>query len=160
MSRCIIYLQVANNFSPRIKWFLNKIIFCNLFFLNWSEWRREKQINKMMKEKREKKKKPLKQNNSCPYRSCNIYIFLMVHVFFYYCILWLKALSPMTLLQLKELNTQGYEVILVTSGAVGLGRQRLRYRRLANSRFLSFRFCNDTNSNFQLIILGFILSLL
>lgn len=38
-------------------------------------------------------------------------------------------------MQLKELNTRGYEVILVTSGAVGLGRQRLRYRRLANSRF-------------------------
>ncbi|KAI4356520.1 hypothetical protein L6164_000538 [Bauhinia variegata] len=37
--------------------------------------------------------------------------------------------------QLKELNTLGYEVILVTSGAVGLGRQRLRYRRLANSSF-------------------------
>ncbi|XP_027190998.1 delta-1-pyrroline-5-carboxylate synthase isoform X1 [Cicer arietinum] len=37
--------------------------------------------------------------------------------------------------QLKELNVQGYEVILVTSGAVGLGRQRLRYRRLANSSF-------------------------
>nr|AFP89589.1 delta-1-pyrroline-5-carboxylate synthetase [Sophora davidii] len=37
--------------------------------------------------------------------------------------------------QLKELNTQGYEVILVTSGAVGLGKQRLRYRRLANSSF-------------------------
>ncbi|XP_057436937.1 delta-1-pyrroline-5-carboxylate synthase-like isoform X2 [Lotus japonicus] len=30
---------------------------------------------------------------------------------------------------------KGYEVILVTSGAVGLGRQRLRYRRLANSSF-------------------------
>ncbi|XP_058729202.1 delta-1-pyrroline-5-carboxylate synthase-like isoform X2 [Vicia villosa] len=37
--------------------------------------------------------------------------------------------------QLKELNLQGYEVILVTSGAVGLGRQRLRYRRLSNSSF-------------------------
>ncbi|KAE9618100.1 putative glutamate-5-semialdehyde dehydrogenase, Glutamate 5-kinase [Lupinus albus] len=37
--------------------------------------------------------------------------------------------------QLKELNTNGYEVILVTSGAVGVGRQRLRYRRLANSSF-------------------------
>ncbi|CAK8574966.1 unnamed protein product [Lathyrus sativus] len=37
--------------------------------------------------------------------------------------------------QLKELNLQGYEVILVTSGAVGLGKQRLRYRRLANSSF-------------------------
>lgn len=43
-------------------------------------------------------------------------------------------------LQIKELNSQGYEVILVSSGAVGLGRQRLRYRRLINSRsfFLSF----------------------
>nr|AKN79293.1 delta1-pyrroline-5-carboxylate synthase 2 [Betula platyphylla] len=37
--------------------------------------------------------------------------------------------------QLKELNSRGYEVILVTSGAVGLGRQRLRYRRVANSSF-------------------------
>ncbi|GMY08284.1 peptide-N4-(N-acetyl-beta-glucosaminyl) asparagine amidase A [Fagus crenata] len=36
-------------------------------------------------------------------------------------------------MQLKELNSGGYEVILVTSGAVGLGRQRLRYRRVANS---------------------------
>ncbi|KAG4925068.1 hypothetical protein JHK87_050608 [Glycine soja] len=35
--------------------------------------------------------------------------------------------------QLKELNNNDYEVILVTSGAVGLGRQRLRYRRLVNS---------------------------
>ncbi|KAL5740534.1 hypothetical protein ACOSP7_029417 [Xanthoceras sorbifolium] len=35
--------------------------------------------------------------------------------------------------QLKELNSQGYEIILVTSGAVGLGRQRLRYRKLVNS---------------------------
>lgn len=38
-------------------------------------------------------------------------------------------------MQLKELNSQGYEVVLVTSGAVGLGRQRLRYRKLVNSRF-------------------------
>ncbi|CAJ1801117.1 unnamed protein product [Sphenostylis stenocarpa] len=37
--------------------------------------------------------------------------------------------------QLKELNVKDYEVILVTSGAVGLGRQRLRYRRLVNSSF-------------------------
>ncbi|XP_047154350.1 delta-1-pyrroline-5-carboxylate synthase-like isoform X3 [Vigna umbellata] len=37
--------------------------------------------------------------------------------------------------QLKELNDKDYEVILVTSGAVGLGRQRLRYRRLVNSSF-------------------------
>ncbi|CAI9774009.1 unnamed protein product [Fraxinus pennsylvanica] len=37
--------------------------------------------------------------------------------------------------QILELNNQGYEVILVTSGAVGVGRQRLRYRRLINSSF-------------------------
>ncbi|XP_068643820.1 delta-1-pyrroline-5-carboxylate synthase-like [Aristolochia californica] len=37
--------------------------------------------------------------------------------------------------QVKELNSQGFEVILVTSGAVGAGRQRLRYRRLVNSSF-------------------------
>ncbi|KAL8050290.1 hypothetical protein ABFX02_06G073500 [Erythranthe guttata] len=37
--------------------------------------------------------------------------------------------------QIHELNMQGYEVILVTSGAVGVGRQRLRYRRLVNSSF-------------------------
>ncbi|GMP23147.1 hypothetical protein CsSME_00000854 [Camellia sinensis var. sinensis] len=37
--------------------------------------------------------------------------------------------------QIQELNTQGFEVILVTSGAVGAGRQRLRYRRLINSSF-------------------------
>ena len=38
--------------------------------------------------------------------------------------------------QLAELNSDGFEVILVSSGAVGLGRQRLRYRQLVNSRFL------------------------
>ncbi|KAL3523864.1 hypothetical protein ACH5RR_016698 [Cinchona calisaya] len=37
--------------------------------------------------------------------------------------------------QIEELNSQGYEVILVTSGAVGVGRQRLKYRRLINSSF-------------------------
>ncbi|GAV70312.1 AA_kinase domain-containing protein [Cephalotus follicularis] len=37
--------------------------------------------------------------------------------------------------QIKELNSQRYEVILVSSGAVGLGRQRLRYRKLMNSSF-------------------------
>ncbi|XP_054797792.1 delta-1-pyrroline-5-carboxylate synthase [Prosopis cineraria] len=37
--------------------------------------------------------------------------------------------------QIKELNSLGYEVILVSSGAVGLGRQRLRYRKLINSSF-------------------------
>ncbi|XP_058109450.1 delta-1-pyrroline-5-carboxylate synthase-like isoform X4 [Magnolia sinica] len=37
--------------------------------------------------------------------------------------------------QLKDLNCRSYEIILVTSGAVGVGRQRLRYRRLINSSF-------------------------
>ncbi|KAJ9160176.1 hypothetical protein P3X46_025600 [Hevea brasiliensis] len=37
--------------------------------------------------------------------------------------------------QIKELNSEGYEVILVSSGAVGIGRQRLRYRTLVNSSF-------------------------
>ncbi|XP_047316185.1 delta-1-pyrroline-5-carboxylate synthase [Impatiens glandulifera] len=37
--------------------------------------------------------------------------------------------------QIQQLNSDGYEVILVTSGAVGVGRQRLRYRRLINSSF-------------------------
>ncbi|KAK9127018.1 hypothetical protein Scep_015864 [Stephania cephalantha] len=37
--------------------------------------------------------------------------------------------------QLKELNSRGFEVILVTSGAVGVGRQRLRYRKLIHSSF-------------------------
>ncbi|KAK8671793.1 hypothetical protein V6N13_038378 [Hibiscus sabdariffa] len=37
--------------------------------------------------------------------------------------------------QIKELNSQGFEIILVSSGAVGLGRQRLRYRKLVNSSF-------------------------
>jgi len=35
----------------------------------------------------------------------------------------------------KELNTLEYEVIMVTSGAVGVGRQRLKYRKLVNSSF-------------------------
>ncbi|KAK1270327.1 hypothetical protein QJS04_geneDACA007716 [Acorus gramineus] len=39
------------------------------------------------------------------------------------------------IIKVKELNTRGFEVILVTSGAVGVGRQRLRYRRLVNSSF-------------------------
>jgi len=37
-------------------------------------------------------------------------------------------------MQIKDLNSLGYEVIMVTSGAVGLGRQRLKYRRFVNSR--------------------------
>ncbi|KAK9742417.1 hypothetical protein RND81_03G171300 [Saponaria officinalis] len=37
--------------------------------------------------------------------------------------------------QLKELNTNGHEVILVTSGAVSAGRQRLRFRKMVNSSF-------------------------
>ncbi|XP_058767619.1 delta-1-pyrroline-5-carboxylate synthase-like [Vicia villosa] len=36
---------------------------------------------------------------------------------------------------LKGLNTRGYEVTLVTSCGVGLGKKRLRYRRLANNSF-------------------------
>ncbi|XP_023644180.1 delta-1-pyrroline-5-carboxylate synthase B-like [Capsella rubella] len=35
--------------------------------------------------------------------------------------------------QLAELNLEGFEVILVSSGAVGLGRHKLRYRQLLNS---------------------------
>ncbi|XP_060178515.1 delta-1-pyrroline-5-carboxylate synthase isoform X2 [Lycium barbarum] len=41
--------------------------------------------------------------------------------------------------QIQELNSQGYEVVLVTSGAVGVGRQRLRYRKLLNSSFLDLQ---------------------
>ncbi|KAH7292266.1 hypothetical protein KP509_29G060000 [Ceratopteris richardii] len=37
--------------------------------------------------------------------------------------------------QVKELINKGMEVILVTSGAVGIGRQKLRYQRLMNSSF-------------------------
>ncbi|KAL9230159.1 hypothetical protein vseg_005546 [Gypsophila vaccaria] len=37
--------------------------------------------------------------------------------------------------QLKELNSNGHEVILVTSGAVSAGRQRLRFRKMVNSSF-------------------------
>ncbi|XP_051122757.1 delta-1-pyrroline-5-carboxylate synthase-like [Andrographis paniculata] len=37
--------------------------------------------------------------------------------------------------QIQELNSRGFEVVLVTSGAVGVGRQRLRYRKLINSSF-------------------------
>lgn len=43
-------------------------------------------------------------------------------------------------LQVKELNSRGFEVILVTSGAVGVGRQRLRYRKLVHSRFIQLLF--------------------
>ena len=38
-------------------------------------------------------------------------------------------------MQVKELNALGYEVIIVTSGAVGVGKQRLKYRKLVNSSF-------------------------
>ncbi|XP_047324072.1 delta-1-pyrroline-5-carboxylate synthase-like [Impatiens glandulifera] len=37
--------------------------------------------------------------------------------------------------QIEELSSQGFEIILVSSGAVGAGRQRLRYRRLVHSSF-------------------------
>jgi delta-1-pyrroline-5-carboxylate synthetase len=36
--------------------------------------------------------------------------------------------------QVKELMSEGKEVILVTSGAVGVGRHKLRHQRLMNSR--------------------------
>lgn len=36
---------------------------------------------------------------------------------------------------MKELNILGYDVIMVTSGAVGVGKQRLKYRKLVNSSF-------------------------
>jgi glutamate 5-kinase len=38
--------------------------------------------------------------------------------------------------QVKELMSVGIEVILVTSGAVGVGRQKLRHQRLMNSSFV------------------------
>ncbi|KAH9316449.1 hypothetical protein KI387_025076, partial [Taxus chinensis] len=41
--------------------------------------------------------------------------------------------------QIKELMSLGLEVILVTSGAVGVGRQRLRYQRLINSSFVDLQ---------------------
>lgn len=41
--------------------------------------------------------------------------------------------------QVKELMSAGLEVILVTSGAVGIGRQRLRYQRLINSSFVDLQ---------------------
>ncbi|KAD2080474.1 hypothetical protein R6Q59_032808 [Mikania micrantha] len=37
--------------------------------------------------------------------------------------------------QLEKLNSQGFEIILVTSGAVGAGCQRLKYRKMINSSF-------------------------
>eukprot|EP00252_Welwitschia_mirabilis_P000169 TRINITY_DN1012_c0_g1_i6.p1 TRINITY_DN1012_c0_g1~~TRINITY_DN1012_c0_g1_i6.p1 ORF type:complete len:695 (+),score=124.78 TRINITY_DN1012_c0_g1_i6:147-2231(+) len=41
--------------------------------------------------------------------------------------------------QVKELLNMDYEVLLVTSGAVGVGRQKLRYRRLINSSFVDLQ---------------------
>ncbi|KAG9155169.1 hypothetical protein Leryth_011143 [Lithospermum erythrorhizon] len=37
--------------------------------------------------------------------------------------------------ELEALNSAGYEIVLVTSGAVGAGRQKLKYRKLVNSSF-------------------------
>lgn len=37
--------------------------------------------------------------------------------------------------QVKELISKGMEVIIVTSGAIGVGRQKLRYQKLMNSSF-------------------------
>ncbi|KAJ3668920.1 hypothetical protein LUZ60_010870 [Juncus effusus] len=41
--------------------------------------------------------------------------------------------------QVKDLISKGYEVIMVTSGAVGVGRQRLRYRQVLNSSILDLQ---------------------
>eukprot|EP00249_Psilotum_nudum_P023508 c28901_g1_i2 orf=755-3061(-) len=41
--------------------------------------------------------------------------------------------------QVKEMIVDGIEVILVTSGAVGVGRQKLRYQRLMNSSFMDLQ---------------------
>lgn len=41
--------------------------------------------------------------------------------------------------QVKELNSLGMEVILVTSGAVGVGRQILRHRKLLHSSFVDLQ---------------------
>ncbi|KAL6523828.1 Delta-1-pyrroline-5-carboxylate synthase [Orobanche hederae] len=41
--------------------------------------------------------------------------------------------------QIRELNSQGYEVVLVSSGAVSVGRQRLRYRKLIHSSFVDLQ---------------------
>jgi len=41
--------------------------------------------------------------------------------------------------QVKELMSEGKEVILVTSGAVGVGRQKLRHQRLMNSSFVDLQ---------------------
>jgi delta-1-pyrroline-5-carboxylate synthetase len=60
---------------------------------------------------------------------------------YYYMLLYtvlklamLRYYQILNVMQIKDMNTQGYEVIVVSSGAVGLGRQRLKYRRLVNSR--------------------------
>lgn len=74
--------------------------------------------------------------------------------YFFYASLWIKLgwfyllfylprsnmVKVSNNVQIKELNSQGFEIILVSSGAVGLGRQRLRYRRLVNSRFFVYPF--------------------
>ncbi|XP_024369145.1 delta-1-pyrroline-5-carboxylate synthase 1 [Physcomitrium patens] len=41
--------------------------------------------------------------------------------------------------QVKELITDGIEVIFVTSGAVGVGRQKLRHQRMMNSSFVDLQ---------------------
>jgi delta-1-pyrroline-5-carboxylate synthetase len=41
--------------------------------------------------------------------------------------------------QVKELISDGKEVIFVTSGAVGVGRQKLRHQRMMNSSFLDLQ---------------------
>ena len=66
------------------------------------------------------------------YLPCTLKFNLLIVIgLFFFFFLILRLQSGM---QIKELNSQEYEVILVSSGAVGIGRQRLRYRKLVNSR--------------------------
>ena len=36
---------------------------------------------------------------------------------------------------MEALSRRGFEIILVTSGSVGIGRQRLRYQQILNTSF-------------------------
>ena len=63
-------------------------------------------------------------------------ILIQTFIMFYQLVKSAKILSQIFLsMQVKELNALGYEVIIVTSGAVGVGKQRLKYRKLVNSSF-------------------------
>lgn len=65
------------------------------------------------------------------------YLCEQVGFYFLRCFPWMMVcwLIFFIVVQIKDLNSSGYEVILVTSGAVGVGRQKLRYRKLVHSRF-------------------------